>query len=276
MMRTIVCFLVLVVAGLLLPAAPVSACIWNPAHNFSPFPPCETEDFPGHNRVAQVNGRIGGKLLVTAAKIREVKTEIRQWQALHTEALAFERALKRVYGNVTANPIPSLVAEYNRINPMSTFVRIRDEDGGWQLELADLSVLADSILTQFEGDMLGLYNEVATAPDRMTRMIQSRGARIESEFYAVRDFQRASAPVRDSLMAMGERLAGRYEGEASDEGESEATITTLSAALARLRGTAYHAQVTGLEARMQSVEAGWEGSRQIARQEALLRSRRGW
>lgn len=241
---------------------PVSACIWNPTHSFSPTPPCEEDAEATLVRISQYNGRILGKLATVAAKAQEVATETEQWLTLREEARVFERNLKSVRGNIQANPIPSMVSEFNRSNPMSMVMQIQyDEDGGASIEMADPREVGDSVLARFEAEIDVLYSDVRRTQDRLEDHLSIRAGRLEEEFRAITDFRSHSSNVRDSLQAVGDRVAQRYENDTRAMGDAEAAITSLSAAVNRLRGTAYEAELRALQARTDALEYGAHGGR---------------
>lgn len=252
---------------------PAAACILNPLHNFSPWPPCTPDDLPNENRLSQTNQRIAGKLLIAAGKIVEIKSEIRGWQTAYGQALAFEQDLKSVYGQVTAHPVPSLVHEFNRTRPLGRYVRLEfDENMQIGVNTWDIRTVADSIKANFEANLEQIYSPGLRSAERLESHVFNRGAMIEREILAVRDFQRYSAQVIDSLHASGSRTADRYVGMATADGVAEAHISQLSATLNRLRGTAFDAQVRSLESRLQVLESSQANANALRRHNRQIMS----
>jgi hypothetical protein len=252
------------------------ACVWNPAHDFLPFPPCKVEDQKAFQRAVQTNVWIAGKLSVTAMKIMEVKREIEAWQRAYGEARAWEEQLRRVYGELNTNPLNSMVAEYNRTTRFALYAPLqRDALGRLEFRLLDVGAAADSIF-QALGDTTDLRRMWGTAWTPALKGSANRVAlnseMLERQMVSLMDHRMVTRAVSDSLQAVGNRTAARYEGDTGTEGNAEAQITNMSATLTRLRGTTFEAQAEAVNARMRTLSEGRRTSEAAATRNAAHQS----
>jgi hypothetical protein len=236
--------------------APAAACIWNTSHGFNPLPPCEVDDMPGRERIHQINTQLIGTLTSAAYHIREVQREVRQWRRAIAQAENYRRRAESYYGRMTANPLPSMVATYNRESPMAAYFQL-NLDGDFKLSLTpvDLFASADSIRRSF-ADSLALrvhYKDMftkrleATVAIRRHHLQKRALQRVEN----VVSYRQYVNLVSDSLKSRGDEFAKRYASEGLPDGLAEIKLSRLSASLSRLHGTALDAQVRGTQARMQ-------------------------
>lgn len=244
------------------------ACIWNVAHFFLPWPPCTVEDQAVLSRVQNLNLQIAAKLMTIATQIQQVKTEIYQWQNAYETARNYERLLKRVWGDVTANPLPSMVVAFNH-SSLGAYLRL-DDTGGWlpDLRLADFSAQADSIRDAFMNhtDLERIYQStIAPWGDMMAFGLLGTVQLAENQLAALGDWSRYSQIVRDSLRNIGNRAAARYEAHTDASGEAEAKISHLSIALSKLRGTAFEAQGMAISNRLMVLEMAAEQAQLLDR-----------
>lgn len=264
-------------AALTVAATPRSAeaCLWSMYHEFMPFPPCEVDDVPGRAQLQAANRSLLAKVTTTAEKIRQVRTEIRQWQRAQRTALSFEQRLRSAWGDLTAPPLPSLVAAYNR-TPAGAWVRLNAE-GGLEVSatVIDLRAAADSVWMAFQdsANLRRIYRDGVTPrigrlDDRLTR---SRD-RLDRSLTRLADFERYREQARDSLLATSERLSSRYSGEAETQGLAEARISGLSATLNRLQGSAFETQAQVLRARLSTLEASQSTGAHLDRRQAQMSS----
>ncbi len=253
--------------GIVLRPAPAHACIWNFLHWFNPLPPCEVQDDPARWRMHQTNNRILGKLGTIASDVIEIKAEIEGWKAASRTARRFSDQLARTYGDLSANPLPSLAAAYNR-TPMANFLQL-NANGTFSVGVDPINFrrVADSVWTTYQ-DSLGLkriYRKDWEDPARLPKQIFGSGARLEQQIAALGDWETFTRPILDSLSMLGGRTASRYMAHAEVAGLSEARISNLAIALSKLRGTAFEAQGLGLSAKIQALTAATEKQRQLQR-----------
>jgi hypothetical protein len=267
---------ILVVLGLIATPAMAHACIWDMKDSYSPFPPCKVEDMPAHDRLTQLNGRLSGKVGILAIKITTVKREIGAWQASYGAAKDYGEKMRRLYGESTANPIPSFVAEYNSRVPFARFMQL-SPDG--QPEFVDLRALGDSIVDSWSRDLEYLYNSTtyhaANSVEAMKWDVRHLEHQLNKEIRNAADFRRMTKAARDSIVESGLRHAIRYDGVTTDDGLSEARISTLTSLLTALRGTAVSAEAQALQSRLRVYEGSLERRRQIAEYETHQRTIRG-
>ena len=235
---------------------PAGACIWNILDYFLPWPPCKIKDEPVLHRVRQANARLAAVLFETAEKIKMVKREIYQWERAYRTATNFENQLRSVYGDLTANPLPSLVYTWNRTG-IGSYVQLKpDGTLGVSFEIVDFREAADSIANAFlnEVDIQRIYAE-SWAPelDRLRRVVEQTAVKLERELTHLGDYRRQTQAFRDSLQNLGNRFADRYTGNAEAVGDAEAHISHLSLQLSKLRGTAFHAQYRGISNRLKTL-----------------------
>lgn len=253
---------------------PAYACIWNFAHYFMPWPPCTTEDETVLRRVQALNLQISAKLLTIATKIQQVKTEIRQWQQLYETARNYEFLLKTVWGDITANPLPSMVIAWNQSN-FGAYVRL-DHQGGLNLGIrpVDFKAQADSIRDAFMNDIdLSRIYDMAAPYGFIIRNHALFTAKFaQDQLRALGDWSRYARIVRDSLQNIGNRTASRYEGVTDVSGEAEAKISHLSIALSKLRGTAFEAQGLAISNRLRTLEIAAEQARLLNRYQPMALS----
>lgn len=240
---------------------PASACLWNVAHYFNPWPPCAVKDENVIQRVRSLNARIATGLVEFAVKIQQVKREIYSWQRAYETATGWEAELKRVYGDVTANPIPSLVSTFNRSN-MGSYVAV-DYQGGFSFsgEIVDAREIADSIKGQFQNatDIERIWNQsIFPRMEQQYDIMGRTGRAIENELANLGDFDAHYQELRDSLTNVGARTADRYTTTSEAAGDAESDISYLSALLSRLRGTSYETQVRAIHTRIRAIEYATE------------------
>lgn len=261
-------------ACMLIMASPRSAhaCVWNVLHWFNPLPPCEVEDQLGRYRNRQEAIRVEGKLGTLALHVREIRTELEAWRAAYRTARRFSEELTRVYGDLISDPIPSLLARYER-TPLARFVRINPNGTFATVPLdslapaLDFRTTADSVWQQFSDSltMPRRYRRFAQAATDVPRMIYGTGMELERELAALHDFGTFTRPILDSLAEVGARTATRYVARGDVTGLSEARISQVSAVLSRLRGTAFEAQARGVSAKLQALTAVAERQRMAER-----------
>lgn len=251
---------------LLVRPEPAAACIWDWTHYFTPWPPCEVKDQPLLHRVKQTNARIAAMLFETATKIQMIKREIRQWQMAYETATRFENQLRAVYGDLTANPLPSLVHSWNRSN-IGGLIQL-NANGAFSLsaEVVSFQEVADSIADSFlnDVDIERIYAE-SWAPQmrNLRRTAEYAGTMFEQELGNLGDYRRHTEAFRDSLRFLGNRVADRYTNNAEASGDAEAYISHLSMQLSKLRGTAFQAQVASINSRLRAMEYAAEAEQLI-------------
>jgi hypothetical protein len=238
-------------------ARPAAACIWNVDHYFMPFPPCRVDDTKTFARGAQYAAWTSGKLFTIGAKIRQVKMEVYMWQQSYNTARGWEQQLRDVYGDLTTNPLNSLAAEYNASSQFAMYIRAeRGADGRFALKPIDVRSVADSIFTALRDstDFRRIWGEAWSFGSNELNSLTHVNARLmDREMQALFDHRRVVRQVTDSLRAIGNRTASRYDGQGGTEGNAEAQISNMSATLSRLRGTAFEAQSEAIQARQRAL-----------------------
>lgn len=258
---------------------PAAACIWNVLHYFNPWPPCEIKDEPLLHRVKQANVRLAAVLYETATKITMVKREIYQWQRAYETATNYENVLRSVYGDLTANPLPSLIYSWNRSN-IGAYVRLTPTGRfGVSADIVDLRHVADSIAGAFlhDVDVRRIYAEFwEPEVQRLERVVEYTGRQLEHELANLGDYRRHTEAFRDSLRLLGNRVADRYTGVADAAGDAEAHISYLSIQLSKLRGTALHAQSRAITSRLRALEHAAEAEALIHKNDGRRASMFAW
>jgi hypothetical protein len=250
-------FVALATLGLLTAAEPARACIWNVEHGGNPMPPCEMDDLPGRRRLHQLNTQLIGTMTTATYHIREVRREILQWRRTIQQAQRYKQRMELYYGNLTANPLPSMVAAYNRDSPLAAYFHLTiDGEFKLSLEPVNLFASADSLIRSFSDSLTVRKQYFDIFTSRLERDTEDRRqwlqVRALDRLNRVVDHRQYVEVVSDSLRRTGEELALRYADEAEAAGYAEARITRLSASLSRLHGTALDTEVRALQARMQS------------------------
>lgn len=257
---------VLLLAG---SASAAHACLWSVYNWFLPLPPCYVSDELSLYRNQQETVRVLGKLPTIALQIKEVRTEILQWRQAYRTARLYRDELAQAYGDLITDPLPSLEARFNR-TPVGKLIRLAQNGTFVLLDTSAAGIpfrrVADSVWGHFAdslemGKLYRRWNRLADMP----RNVYQTGGRLEEQLVALADWERFSAPIVDSLQAIGARTAARYVGQADVAGLSEARISQLSAALTRLRGTAFETQARGISAQVQAVATASKRQRLIER-----------
>lgn len=234
---------------------PAQACIYNLTDKGSPIPPCKVEDIPGAQRMRQLNSRLSAKLAVVAQQVRFAQQEIAAWQSTYETTRNYVDEMQQIWGDLTADPLPSLVSTYNRHSPLNRYVTLTP---GGKPEMVDLRAAGDSVLAAIETSALAFYEESRDRAEssvmRYENRLESTAAHIERELGAMADYRQYATVIQDSLQAVGDRLASRYEGVSSSAGLSEAKISELTALFAQLRGTAFELEGASVAARLQALE----------------------
>lgn len=253
----VVLILVGIGGGVLLKPTPAYACIWDPTHYFMPLPPCPVDDKPGQSKVKEMNKSLLAKLTLVAGKATMVAVEIRKWRQAYDTAMQWDDRINRAWGDLTAPPLPSLVAHFQH-TPMARWVEVElDESGEIQVELVDIRAEADSLWDHYTDEEVWeqIYEKSwGRSYERMGRVVTRGVETVGDELQSMLEWQEYAQTARDSLWENTRRTAMRYEGETSTEGMAEAQISNMSALLTKLRGSAYDAQVKAIESRMQALE----------------------
>jgi hypothetical protein len=256
--------------------APAYACMWTvplpPLAVPTPFPPCDQRDEAEIQRLKNANVKVGQKLATTVAKIREVKREIRAWQSATETARGFEDQLRAVYGDLSTDPMPSLVSAYRRTN-MAQYVGLEvGEDGQLQARMRDFRATGDSILDSYKDTdrLKARYDYFLDREEvRWTNQFTRVGAILDNRLQSLGNWEAQVRPHVDSVSAAGNRIANRYQGRDDVDGLSESKITTLSAELNRLRGTAFETQALGVRARMGALDEAIRMREQLTTDQAI-------
>lgn len=260
--------------GLFAPS-PAYACVWNTAHKGSPLPPCKQEDIPGFRRIMQMNAQLLGKIFAATGKIIWVKQEIKQWQSAHRQATRFRDQMERKFGRLTENPLPSLVAEYNRRSPLAKYIAL-NYDEKYLLAVSPLNVphVADSIYTAFQDsfNISRLYGTAKMTASDIKYGTQYRLRNTEKNLSALMDRRKFMEEFSDSLQEKAEEYSERYAaGREVKSSLAESQIELLSAQLNRLHGTAFEGEAAAINSRLEAYNSAVRtNSRNAARN---LRSR---
>lgn len=253
--------LVIVLSALLMPVvtpASVHACVWKVTHGGAPFPPCEVDDIPLRRRIDQLNTQLVGKVATVAQQIMWVRQEVQVWKRSWRQAKMWTRRFQSTYGRVTANPLPSMIAQYNRRAPLGRYLKL-SANGDWAVSLdpVDFREIAADFLDRLKDReelartyFAGLPDVIQTDVKDDYSWFRENAARRVNEMTEYEDYFEAAS---DSLRAAGDSLATRYADWATPDGLSEAKISRLSAILSRLRGTSVTAELRSLQARNQAV-----------------------
>lgn len=249
--------------GVVLAPAPVEACVWRTGHYGNPFPPCPAEDNVLVKRINQLNVQLVGKVTTVASNIMYVRQEVEQWKDTWRQAKGWVDQFRRHYSQLTTNPLPSLIAAYNRNAPLAAYLQLSD-NGNWavSLEPVDLREIAEQFLEDLHDEVKvnerffrGLSVELTGAADSEFARFRDGAIRRTTQMAA---YERYIDILSDSLNATGTDLASRYTDWTDGAGLSEAKISRLSAMLSRLRGTSVAAETRGMEARAQAIESAIE------------------
>lgn len=262
-----------ILLALLVPLSSAHACLFDiPVPGLkegpTPFPPCTAKSTPGHDQLRSKMVRLGGKMVTLAMEIQNTKAEVRAWQNTIEEAKQVEEELKKVEGDLTVNPMEALVTNYEQ-SPMMVWVkegqgmkeRIVNSSLGDLTDYVqkDLRAHADSMLAAWRNpDSLSTIfwgSNLAEAEARRSDKAFGLGAALENQVVALEKFRNDNKVVNDSLMAIGNRMASRYENQSEASGEAEAKISSLAANLAKLRGTAYGARAQSIQQKLRALES---------------------
>lgn len=274
--KTLLISLAMAVVGVGLTSQPAQACMWDWGHGFSPLPPCDVEDQPARTRLNQANERLGAKLVIIAKKITTVKQEIRAWQRTYDKAREFETELRGIFGNITANPLESMVAEFNRQEPLGRHIAL-SSDGGLSVQTdvpTNLKALGDSLVGQLaqSAGLEDLYDlgvrDIAEdlegeLMDNLRNEAFATGMILDRRLKKLTDLKEAQETLLDSLDIKGKRTSSRYAGVSSTSGDSESKLSHFSASLSLLEGTRFSTRIEALQNRFESFDAGYEYRRRI-------------
>lgn len=267
-----------VVLLLCLSPTPAYACVWNFLDWFNPLPPCTVQDSPSQYRMNEVNDRIRSKLAVIAEEVKEVRAEIAGWKSAVQTARSFQATLVRTYGALSANPLPSLLAAYNR-TPMANFLKIQP-NGTFTISTTPFSFrqIADSIWTAFQDttSLVHLYRKAWATTTALPGLVFRDGTLLEQQVTALGDYETYTRPILDSLAAIGDRTAQRYAGHAEVMGLAEAHISNLAATLSHSRSTAFEAQTQSLSAKIQALTAATDKRRALDQWQTTQLQTVGW
>lgn len=247
--------------------SPAEACLWRLTDGGNPLPPCRIDDLFTSERLRQANNQIIGKLATIQVKIRQVRREVHGWQRSYETMRNFEDLLQRTWGDLTADPLPSLVVAYNRTG-LGSYVAATYEGGRFDADILDLNAAADSIWGTFQNQMdVERMYESALRPriEGLERESVREGERFKTQMLAIGDWRRQTQPARDSLFHLSNRIAQRYEGRGDADGVAETRISSLSTSLTHLRGTSFEAQARSVQARMEALESSAEAGRRVRR-----------
>lgn len=247
---------------------PAHACMWNWGEGFSPLPECDIEDQPARKRLQQENSTLLAKITGEASRIVAVKQEIAAWNEALETAKNFEKVLKETFGDITANPLPSLVAEFNRERPLGRSIRL-SSNGGLQVHVdapVDIKALGDSLLRNLAEsrgleELYGMpLNDIPEAlsndlEEDLENELYGTGHILDRRLKQLVDLQEAHETFMDSLTHKGERTSVRYAGFGRASGESESEISHFSSSMSALKGTSYEAKLKALSQRFSSFHA---------------------
>lgn len=276
--KNIILASIIALLGVSLTVQPAQACMWNGLEGFSPLPPCDVEDQPARTRLDQTNERLVAKLVVIAGKVKTVREEIEAWQRAYQEARSFEQELRSIFGDVTANPLESMVAEFNRQQPLGRSIAL-STDGTLNVQAdvpTNLKALGDSLLGRFT-EAAGLEDLYQTGirdieedltgdlAQALEQEAFATGAILDRRIKKLVDLKELQETFVDSLNRKGQRTSGRYAGVSSSSGESESKISHFSASMSLLQGTKFSTRISALQNRFESFNAGYQYERRIRR-----------
>lgn len=212
---------VLLVALLIVaPFSTAKACLWRISDAAMPFPPCPMNDALLQARLRQGVVRQLVQTGELGMEVYNMKLESQGRQGTNEVIEKFVDRLDQVQGDVSVPPVPSLVAAYET-SPMITPV-----EGDSGVQFVYLATGIDTTAVTGGADWQRYMNT-----DSISRMYSYTANQGDSamlkHLVALQQLIDSMARGGDSLTASGNRYATRYQGAASNSGESEAKLSEL-------------------------------------------------